>query len=198
MNEKSVIDYYDQLYEMFPNISKDNIKRAVNYGWRQYLTNASANAEILIKENDLWCYLGRLQKDSLKHFINYVNRLAIKIRILYKRWKIEWNGYYYFALDNKQYLKYLEQTKKRSGRPKRFIEYGNVKLYKIKEECELREREKRYIFKLPYITDSIGFIYYKKDLKADNAELIITREPLKFKDLEQINKKYTYAKANNN
>ena len=37
-------------------------------------------------------------KDSLQHFIYYKTKLKTKLRILYKRNKIQWDGYYYFSL----------------------------------------------------------------------------------------------------
>nr|DAR62396.1 MAG TPA: hypothetical protein [Bacteriophage sp.] len=43
-------------------------------------------------------YIGFLKKDSIKYYKYYIKKLARKIRILYKRMKIKWDGYYYFAL----------------------------------------------------------------------------------------------------
>ena len=38
---KYVNDYYEELYKMFPEVPKSDIKRIVNYGWKQiYLINS--------------------------------------------------------------------------------------------------------------------------------------------------------------
>ena len=34
MKEKEISDYYEKLYEKFPNVPKADIRRIVNYGWR--------------------------------------------------------------------------------------------------------------------------------------------------------------------
>jgi hypothetical protein len=52
----------------------------------------------LVKTKNLWCYIGNLKKNALEHFKYYRKKLAAKIRIVYKRKKIQWDGYYYFAL----------------------------------------------------------------------------------------------------
>jgi hypothetical protein len=33
---KTVEDYYDRLYEMFPEVPKEDVRRSVNYGWRKF------------------------------------------------------------------------------------------------------------------------------------------------------------------
>ena len=45
--------------------------------------------------------------DSVKFFNYYARKMKIKLRIFYKRYKIEWDGYYYFDLTKKQYEDYL-------------------------------------------------------------------------------------------
>jgi len=51
--------------------------------------------------------MGYLKRNSLKYFDYYVKKLALKIRILYSRRKIPWDGYYYFARSENQYQDYL-------------------------------------------------------------------------------------------
>jgi hypothetical protein len=50
------------------------------------------------------------------------------------------------------------------------------------EECKLKQFSRKYIFRIPYIS-TIKMDFYLKELITDKAELIITREPLKFKDI---------------
>jgi hypothetical protein len=53
-------------------------------------------------------YTGALTPDSLYYMRYYCKKLARKIRILYKRKKKTWDGYYYFALTTAQYEEYLK------------------------------------------------------------------------------------------
>jgi hypothetical protein len=62
-------------------------------------------------------------------------------------------------------------------------------MYKILEECKIKEHALKYIFRIYYGSD-FGFGFFKKDLVTDKAELIIEREPLKFEDILVNNNKY--------
>lgn len=190
MEIKHVKDYYDYIYKQFPDVSKKDIKRILNFGWKSLYLHNSYGGDTLITDNDFWCYIGTLRNNSLKHFMYYINKLTVKLRVLYKRKHIQWNGYYYFALTDKQYNYYLQQHNKRGRKRKKFI-YGNQVLYKILDECKIREYNKKYIFRIPIITD-LGFSFYKENLTTDKAELIITRDIQKFKDILVTNNKYEF------
>lgn len=107
--------------------------------------------------------------------------MKIKLRVMYKRKQIKWDGYYYFALTKPQYEKYLAQ-KKRKGRPRKNFIFENVFMFKIFDECSITESSQVAIFRLPYSWDR-GFTFFYPKLKTDKAELVLTREPLKFKDI---------------
>ena len=187
MQIKTINDYVPMLKEKYPLISEKDIKKIIRFGWRSiYLANIYGG-DVHLQNSKLWVYIGRLRKDALKHFEYYIKKLSIKLRILYKRKKIQWDGYYYFALREDQYQHYLSQINKR-GRPKKIFDYGKVMLYKIRGECELKQHNCKYIFRIPYGID-IGYTLLK-DLKTDKAELILTREPMKFKDILTTNNKY--------
>lgn len=188
MQVKTIINYWDQLYEMFPDVPKKDIKKIVTYGWKILYLYNSSGADTLIKDNSFWCYIGYLKKDSLEYFNYYIKKLCRKLRILYQRKKIEWDGYYYFALNESQYQKYSSQKNSR-GRKRKKFSYGNVILYQILDECKVAQHSHKYIFKIPYI-ERIGFTYYAKDLVSDQAELILIRDPLKFKDILIYNNNY--------
>lgn len=188
MQAKKLSDYYETMYNLFPEVNKKDISLIMNYGWKQlYLLN-SYGGDICIRDKNFWTYFGSLTKDSLKHFNKYVLKLGLKIRIQYKRKKIPWDGFYYFALTDTQYQNYINQKNKR-GRPKKYFNFGNVFLYKILNECKIKEHGLKYIFKIPYYAN-IGYKFYKKDLITDQAELIITRDPLKFEDILVTNNNY--------
>lgn len=190
MEIKTVKDYYEQLYQRFPNVPKKDIQRIVGYGWKSLYLHNSYGGDTFIQDRDLWCYIGHLKKDSIKYFHYYIRKLSVKLRVLYKRNKIQWDGYYYFALTNPQYQEYLNQKNKK-GRPKKNFTFTNVFMYQILDECKIRESGKKYIFRIPYI-DKVNFRFYIPKLITDKAELIIEREPLKFKDILVYENEYEY------
>lgn len=190
MQIKTIKDYYEQIYEMFPDVPKKDIKRILNYGWKSLYLHNSYGGDTIITDNNFWSYIGTLRKNSLRHYMYYIKKLTIKLRVLYKRNKIPWDGYYYFALTDNQYEHYLSQKNKR-GRPKKIFEYGNQVLYKILDECKIQEYNRKYIFRIPYISD-LGLSFYKTNLTSDKAELIIIRDTQKFKDILVSNNNYEF------
>lgn len=190
MEVKSIQDYYEQIYDLYPTVKKSDIKRILMYGWKQYHLFNSYGADILITRRGFWGYCGSLTKDSVRYFNYYKRKMAVKAKVLYIKFKVKWDGYYYFALSHNQYENYLKQKNKR-GRPKKNFTFEKVKLYKIYDECSLIESSKVAIFKIPYISD-VGFYSYKDTFTTDKAELILEREPLKFKDILITNYNYQF------
>ena len=180
-NDKTIQDYYEIMYEKYPDIPKQDIRRILNFSWKSLYLHNSYGGDTLITDKDIWCYIGFLKSDSLKHFLYYIKKLTIKLRVLYKRKKIPWEGYYYFALTQAQYDKAIGPKQKR-GRPKKKFTFENVFLYQILDECKIQEFGKRYIFRIPYI-DIIKLRFFVRKFTTSKAELIITRDPLKFKDI---------------
>ena len=82
-----------------------------------------------------------------------------------------------------------ESQKKSRGRPKKWFDYGQVMLYKIKDECSLIQHSSRYIFRVPYPSD-LGMHMLQKNYRTDRAELIEIRNPLKFEDILVTNHNY--------
>lgn len=187
---KTISDYYDAMYDLFPDVPKSDIQRILNFGWKSLYLHNSYGGDVIITDNNFWSYIGTLRKDSLKHYHYYIKKLSIKLRVLYKRKRIQWDGYYYFALTDNQYTDYLSQ-KNRRGRPRKNFKFGNQVLYKILDECKIKEYNRKYIFRVPYISD-LGFTFYKKDYESDKAELIITRDTQKFEDILVSNNTYEY------
>lgn len=189
-HDKSIKDYYDELYSLFPTVSRADINRILNFSWKSLYLHNSYGGDTLVTDRNLWCYIGNLKKDSLKHFYYYIRKLTVKLRVLYKRKKRQWDGYYYFALSDSQYNSYALQKNKK-GRPRKHFNFGTVYLYQILDECKISEHYKRYIFRIPYTTQ-IKTKQYIQELITDKAELIITREPMKFKDILVNENKYEF------
>lgn len=109
--------------------------------------------------------------------------MTTKIRILYNKRKIKWDGYYYFGLTEEQYNNYLSQQKGR-GRKRKWFNFGTVMLYKILDECKINEYNKEYFFRVPYIVD-LGYKTLENDYVTDKAEYLFYRKNEGFKSLNK-------------
>lgn len=183
--DTKISDYYQQIYQQFPNVLQEDIKRILVFSWKSLYLHNSYGGDVIISDSPLWCYIGKLKHNALDHFNYYVKKLIVKTRVTYKRSKIPWDGYYYFAISEEQYKLYLQQVNKK-GRPRKKFNFNNVFLYQIFNECSLQEHSKKYIFRIKYLTQ-IKYKFFVKNLKAE-VELIKIREPLKFKDILVSNK----------
>lgn len=188
--DTTVKDYYQQMYQLFPDVHQQDIRRILNFAVKTLYLHNSYGGDVLVRDGNFWCYIGNLKGNPLDHFFYYIRKLTIKLRVLYRRKKIQWDGYYYFALSNAQYQRYLDQKNKK-GRPKKHYKFGTVYIYQIYDECRINEYYKRYIFRIPYIT-RLKIKYFIRDLVTDKAELVTIRTPLKFKDIRIIDNEYEF------
>lgn len=190
--QKTIQDYYDEIFKMYPSISQKDIKRILQYGWKSLYLHNSYGGDVLINQNGFWFYMGQLTNSSLKHFNYYKRKMSLKLRVLFKRKKIQWDGYYYFALSEKQYQDYLSQINSK-GRPRKKFNFSKIVLYKIYDECSIMESNKIAIFKVSSILD-LGMSLFKDSYTTDKAELILLRKPLTFNDILVTNYNYQFIK----
>lgn len=190
MVQKTIQDYYEALYQEYPNIPKSDIKRICNYGYKSLYLHNSYGGDTLISRQGFWFYCGQLMNNSIRFFEYYKHKLAVKLRIIYKRKHIEWDGYYYFALSQAQYNDYLNQ-KNSKGRPRKKFTFEKVMLYQIYDECNITESGKVALFRIPMI-DKIGFTTFKESLTTTKAEFLYYRDPLKLQDILLSNYKFQY------
>lgn len=191
---KTIQDYYEQLYELYPNVPKEDVRRACQYGYKSLYLHNSYGGDTLISRNGFWFYCGQLMNDSFKYFNYYKRKIRTKLRIMYKRKHIQWDGYYYFALSQSQYDEYLSQKNKK-GRPKKNFKFSKIVLYKIYDECNIVESNKVALFRVPYLID-FGFTQFKEEFITDKSELILVREPLTFDDILLSNYNYQFISDN--
>lgn len=118
MVQKTIQDYYEAICAEYPDIPQQDIKRILQYGWKSLYLHNSYGGDTLINRQGFWFYCGQLMNDSLKYFEYYKKKMRIKLRIMYKRKQIPWDGYYYFALTQNQYNEYLEQKIKEDDQRK--------------------------------------------------------------------------------
>ena len=185
--DTTIMNYVDQVCELYPKVEKSDILKILKFGWKSLYLHNSYGGDVFISDSELWMYIGKLTNNSISHYYQYKEKLALKIRILYKRRKIEWDGYYYFSLPENQYNDIFKPQKR--GRKIKNRTFTNVFLYQILEECKLRQSGHTRIFRIPYISN-FGMKKYLPTLRTDKAELIITRQPLKFKDILVSENKY--------
>lgn len=183
-------DYYERIYELYPNINKKDINKILNIGWRNFymLNSMGGDVMISIPRQGFKSYCGKLKYNALDHFKQYVIKLLIKIRRRFIKSKKVWDGYYYFALTNSQYENLLKQKNKK-GRKKKYLNYGDCLLYKLYDECSLVQHNRQHIFKIFYGIN-LGYTYFKHNLISDKVIELEERKILTFKDIMTTNKKF--------
>ena len=116
---------------MYPTIAQSDIKRILQYGWKAFYLHNSYGGDVLVNQGKLWFYSGYLMKNSLRWFEYYQHKMRTKLRVMYKRKKIKWDGYYYIALTRPPYEAYLAEKHTGRGRPKKNFIFEKVMFFKI-------------------------------------------------------------------
>lgn len=192
MKQKTISDYYEQIYAEFPTVPKSDIKRILQYGYKSlYLAN-SYGCDVVLERGNFWFYCGRLFKSALDHFNYYKKKLKLKLRVLYKRNAIPWDGYYYFSLHQAAYDRYKSQINKR-GRPRKKFKFQNIVLRKIYDECLVEDTWSVAIFKIPMISE-IGLSKFYPELITDKVELVLEKPTTKMRDILTSNYDYQIIK----
>lgn len=190
---KTYINYIPKIQELYPTLAKEDIKRILHYGWSQISAINAFGADAIVQggnDSDLWFYTGWLRRNSLKHFAYYKKKIRIKLRILYKRKKIQWDGYYYFGLCNDRVVEYTSQCSTR-GRKRKHYNFNNITLYKIYDECRISDLGLTHIFrvKLPI---ELSFRTYQRKVTLTGVELIKVQRPVTFEDVLVNNNNYEF------
>lgn len=185
MKITNVNDYVKQVHEKFPELTENEIKRIMVYGWKQIIKCTRAGNDFSTLTPDFFFFIGVLPVNSLKAFKTYCIKLSRRIAYMFKRTNSKWDGYYYFTRSESQYIEYLKQNRKK------YKVFKDVFLYKLLEEVKIRESNSPYIFRLS--EDKTGHMKkYYPEIRTDKAELIIQRDPLQMKDITVSNNKYKY------
>lgn len=185
---KYVDDYLPKLQEMFPTLSRKDLKRMVEYGWRMFYFYNLRGCDTVItsRKNNYWMYCGNLTDDSVKHFNYYRNKLRKKLRVMYAKKKIQWDGYYYTSLTKEEY----DNLTKKKGRPRKNYTFKNKTSFKILDEAKLYFQGPKYIIKYKYNTD-MGYSFDKEVLKCTDVEVVFVKDtPDTFKDVMIYDNKY--------
>lgn len=185
MKIKNVNDYVDSVREKFPELTKQEVKRILVYGWKQIIQYISAGNDVSIITNKEFMFIGEIPKNSLSTFKTYCSKLSKRIGYMFKRTKSKWDGYYYFTRNENQYAEYLSQSKKK------YKIFKNVILFKLLEELKVYNPAAPYIFRLKENKTKWMHKRYN-EIRTKNAELIVVRDPLKMNDIMTSYNKYKY------
>ena len=187
MKITNVNDYVDIVQKKFPELTKEEIKKILVYGWKMIVQYVSAGNDIQIKDKNLFFFIGEIPINSLNMYKRYYKKLALRVSYMYQRLKQRWDGYYYFTRTEKQYKDYLSQSRKK------YKIFKNVKLYKILEEAKLTRPSDTYIFRVKEDKTDWRKKFYT-ELKTENAELIEIRDVLRMENLMTSCNKFKYIK----
>ena len=185
MKITNVNDYVDSVYEKFPELTKEEVKRILVYGWKMIIQYVSAGNDVSIITNKEFMFIGKIPRNGLQVFKTYCYKLSKRIAYMFKRTKSEWDGYYYFTRSEDQYKDYLSQSKKQ------YKVFKDVFLFKLLEEVKIKNPCSPYIFRLNESKTRWMRKYYK-EIKTKNAELIVVRDALTMNDIMTSYNKYKY------
>ena len=185
MKVTKIENYVDSVHEKFPELTRDEIKRILVYGWKMIVQYVSAGNDVNISSPEGFIFIGKIPSSGLSVFKTYCYKLSKKIRYMFNRKNEQWDGYYYFARTENQYKDYLSQSKKR------IKTFKNVFLYKLLEEVKVREFAAPYIFRLKEDKTRWMRKYYP-EIKTKSAELIIVRDCLNMQQILTTKNKFKY------
>lgn len=185
MKITTINDYVDAVWELHPELSREEVKRILVYGWKMILQYVSFGNDIQILSRKFFFFIGKIPVSALAAFNTYCYKLAKRIQYMFKRTKSDWDGCYYFARTEDQYIDYLKQSNRK------YKIFKNVLLYKLLDECKIKEHQREYIFRLSE-SKTAWFQKFYKEIKTDKAELIIQRDPLKMQDILVSKNKFKY------
>ena len=65
MELKKVQDYYEKLFELYPDVPKRDIQRIMQFGLKAFLMHNNYGGDVLLNSPSMWLYCGKLMKDSI-------------------------------------------------------------------------------------------------------------------------------------
>lgn len=164
MKIKYVRDYLDQVHERFPEMNKTEINRILLYGFKMFYALNNFGADIILAEKKYLKYLmytGRLYNRFDLYYKYSLIKYSIKYRILDRRKKKEWDGYYYFGMTDEMYRFYESQEDEENKI------FENIMLYRLLDELKTHNQYKHY-FKVKY-DEYKGYKFFLENYETVNA-----------------------------
>lgn len=181
----TIDDYIEELHEQFPEVTEKQIKKIMVYGLKMMLQYFKRGMDIIVDARKL-IYFGRMYKNGISWFKHYSTRLSRKIRYMFKRRRLSWDGYFYFGVKEDKYLEYLKQNRRKVKTFKRIF------VYMLLDECKAEVTWAEYIFRVK--NDNLKHAYKRffEEFKCENPELIMQRDSMNGQDILISNNKYKY------
>lgn len=167
MQVKTLNDYVDEVHKKFDKLDKEEIKKILSYGLKNYHYINYHGGDILLKEpkySKLWMYTGKLYNKFETFYKYYISKLATKLRMLDKRRKTEWDGFYYFGLTDAAYPQFEEQKEDE------IIMLDNIMLYRLYDELKSHNQYKHY-FKVKH-DDYCGYWKFNEHYEIENKNIV--------------------------
>lgn len=169
---KYVKDYLPILQDKFPEFSIEDLENIIKHGnvslYNIIIRNGDVFLSSKIEGKMFKLLIGRVTFQSIAHKIRYaIGKMIVRVRYLYKKQKIKWDGYYYFGLTDEKF-KSIYLNKRNI-----VFKFGDIALYKILDECLLNLNYDHFFRIKPY--SSLGHKLYIKDYSTDKAEYFLKR-----------------------
>lgn len=167
---KEIDEYYnEQIKFLHPYLKFDDFKRIMEHGFLVFNDLNKRGADVSIGTWRHKAYCGKLFH-NLEKWIGYMYiKHKIKLRLTYNYTLQEYDGLYYFGLNDAEY-KLIKKYKYRKDK----TPFRNIRLYKIKEECFL-SKSKTHFFSV-YRPVDVGFTVFEEKLDTRNYKEIAYRD----------------------
>lgn len=167
MKVKNVNDYVDEIHKKFDKLDKEEIRKILIYGFKLYHYVNYYGGDVMLRDTrnlKFLMYTGRLFNKFEYYYKYYIKKFSTKLRILDKRKKKEWDGYYYFGLTDVAYQEYVEQE------GDSLIMLDNILLFRLLEEVKTYNQYKHY-FKIKYPIYK-GYSYFMEHCEIEESNII--------------------------
>lgn len=168
---KELDDYLDIIAEKYPHIPQKELKQVLEHGFNSFLLLNKNQADVQISDWRYWAYCGRRYKNHKARLFYNSLKARRKYRLLYKYANEKYDGSYYFGLTDEEWDTYKDKI---FSKHRKKVEFNNVILYKIKEECFLFKPNK-YFIKTHYPID-MGWFFKKDKLISTDFEYFAYRD----------------------
>lgn len=166
MKIKTVNDYVDEVHKKFEYLEKDEIRKILNYGFKIFHYVNYYGGDVILKDTTklkFLMYTGKLFKRFDSYYKYYIKKYSTKLRMLDKRKKKDWDGYYYFGLTDVAYQEYLDQ------KDDSLIFLENILLFRLLDEVKTYNQYKHY-FKVSY-PEYKGYCFFMKHYEIEESNL---------------------------
>lgn len=168
---KELDDYLDVLNRKYPQISRQELKNVIEYGFSTFYFLNKKGADIQIHNEKYTAYCGKMFIDNHKRVLYNNVKARIKLRLKYNYAQEIYNGLYYFGLNDVEWEFYQSQM---ASKRRNKIKFIDLKLYKIKEECYL-DKSKTHFFILYYPID-VGWFFTEKEITTRGFKYFAERD----------------------